>query len=183
MDISRTAIKTLKNDGLIVMAADTLYGILGRAHPKKAVQKIYSLKGRDSDKPFIILISKLSDLRAFGIALSDTQELFLKNVWPGKVSVILPCPGKKFSYLHRGTESLAFRLIGPRYRTLHSILKATGPLVAPSANPQGLPPAETAAEAKRYFGTAIDAYLAGPRRRGKPSRIVSLLGPEARIIR
>ncbi len=63
----------------------------------------------------------------------------------------------------------------PADKALHTFLKKTGPLVAPSANLQGVPPAETIAQAKKYFGNTVDFYLAGGRKKGKPSKIISLV--------
>ena len=50
---------TVKNDvksKIIVLPTDTLYGICTSAFNNKSVEKIYDIKGRDENKPFIILI-------------------------------------------------------------------------------------------------------------------------------
>jgi len=83
----------------------------------------------------IILIASQNDLNKFEIELADWQKKILQKVWPGKVSLVLPCPSLKFSYLHRGQKTLAFRL--PKDKKLIQLLKITGPLVAPSANKEG----------------------------------------------
>lgn len=171
----------LKKGGVGVLATDTLYGIVASAFSKSAVERIYRLKGRDENKPFIILISSSLDLKKFGVSLSREQKTFLESVWPGPVSVILSVPEKKFEYLHRGTKSLAFRL--PKNKKLQELLKKTGPLVAPSANPQGQTPAKNIFIAKKYFGDSIDFYVAGGSREGKPSAVVSLTGPKIMVVR
>ncbi len=174
-------IKLLKKDGIGVLATDTLYGVVGSALSKKAVRRVYEAKGRDDKKPLIILIASLNDLKKFSVRLSANQKHFLENAWPGPVSVILQCKPKKFEYLHRGTESLAFRM--PKKKKLAELLKKTGPLVAPSANPQGLNPAKTIAEAKKYFGDTVDFYVAEGTKEGKASTIVSLLADIPVVIR
>ena len=171
--------KFLKEGKISVMPTDTLYGICTSAFSKKSVRKIYQIKGRDDHKPFIILISSILDLKKFGIKLTKDQKSFLDNVWPNSVSVILPVPQKRFEYLHRGTKSLAFRL--PKKKSLELFIKKTGPLVAPSANPQGLTPATTITEAKEYFGEKIDLYVSDGKIKGKPSIIVSLLENKLKI--
>jgi len=173
--------RILKNNGIGIVPTDTLYGIVGSAFSKKAVERIYTVKGRTATKPFIILISSLGDIKDFSIALSAEQKKFLNSVWPGKVSVIIPCPIKKFEYLHRGTQSLAFRL--PRKKTLIGLLKKTGPLVAPSANREGEAPAQNVSEAKKYFSDAVDFYSAGGTKKGKPSKIVSLVSGIPEVVR
>ena len=174
-------VKILKNDGVGIIPTDTLYGIVGSALSKKAVKRIYALKGRDENKPFIVLISSINDLKKFDVVLTTEQKKFLNAVWPGKVSVVLSVPQKKFEYLHRGTKSLAFRL--PKPEALRAFIKKTGPLVAPSANPQGETPSATVTEAMDYFCTEVDFYVPGPKKAGKPSRLISLLGEKPSILR
>lgn len=171
----------LQKNKIIIYPTDTLYGILGKALSKRTVERIYKVKGRDENKPFIILISSISNLNNFSIKLSDRQQKFLEKVWPGPVSVILPCTSKKFSYLHRDTKSLAFRM--PKDKELLKLLNITGPLVAPSANPQGLEPAQNTKEAKKYFGKKVDGYYGTKKKAGKPSTIISLVGVKPKIIR
>lgn len=174
-------VSIIKKGGIGVIATDTLYGVVGSAFLPEAVERIYDVKGRDENKPFIVLVSSIVDLKKFGIKLTEKHRVFLKNVWPGKVSVILPCTSKKFEYLHRGTKSLAFRM--PDKKDLIELLKKTGPLVAPSANPQGMPPATTATGAKNYFKKSVDFYVSEGRKEGEPSVIISLVKKEPEIIR
>lgn len=149
-------IKILKNGGKGVLATDTIYGLVGSALSKKTVSRIYKLRKRDAKKPMIILIGSLNDLKLFGVKINGKLRKFLNKLWPGKISIILPCPNKKFSYLHMGTKSLAFRL--PAKKDLIKLLRQTGPLVAPSANISGLPASTSIKEAKKNFGNKIDFY-------------------------
>lgn len=152
-------IKHLKSGGIAVMPTDTIYGLVGQALNTETVKQIYKIRKRSPDKPLIILISSLNDLKKFGIKLGDFEKEFLNQYWPGAVSVILPCVSTKFKYLHRGTKTLAFRL--PKNKAVLEILKKTGPLVAPSANPESLPPANNLTEAKNYFGDKVEYYGKG----------------------
>lgn len=153
----KEVIKILKKGGIGVLPTDTLYGLVGSAFSPKAVARIYKVRKRNLKNPLIVLISGFSDFGKFDIKLSKRIILFLKKIWPGPVSVILPCPSEKFFYLHRGTRTLALRL--PATRWLRAFLKKTGPLVAPSANIEGRPPALTIGQAKKYFGNKIDFYF------------------------
>ena len=164
-----------------IIPTDTIYGLVGQALDKKIVERIYAAKGRRPDKPFIILIYSIKELSLFGVKLSSAETKIIEKYWPGKVSIILPCPAKKFEYLHRGTKSLAFRL--PRKKSLLTILKKTGPLVAPSANPEGQAPAKNITEAKKYFGDKVDLYIAGAKLAGKASKIIKLIDSKIEIIR
>lgn len=177
----KNPVTILKNGGIGVLPTDTLYGIVGQALNKKTVERIYTVKGRTPTKPLIILISSISDLKKFSVSITVQQGIVLAKVWPGKVSVILQCSNKKFEYLHRGTKSLAFRF--PKNKKLLEILKKTGPLVAPSANPEGKEPAETISQSKKYFDTEVDFYISGGRKKGNPSTLVSLIEKTPKVLR
>lgn len=167
-------IEILKNDGVGVIPTDTLYGIVGKAESKKAVAKIYKIKTRDTSKPFIVLITSYKDLDIFDIKVEKWQEKFLRKFWPGKVSVILPCLSKKLRYLHRGTKSIAFRMISKRNKNLFNLINKVGPLVAPSANIEGGKPAETIVEVKNYFRNKVALYIDDGRKNAEPSTLVKL---------
>lgn len=164
------------------MPTDTIYGIVGSALNARAVRRIYRVRRRNARKPLIVLIGRTEDLDAFGVKLGPRERELLGHWWPGKVSVILPVRSNRFSYLHRGTRKLAFRL--PRSVWLRNLLKKTGPLVAPSANPEGESPARTIGEAKRYFGERADFYQsAGRVLASLPSTLIEMRGASYVILR
>lgn len=173
--------KVLTSGGVAVIPTDTIYGIVGSAFRKNTVERIYDLRRRDKKKPFILLISSLRDLALFGISPSPKTIKFLKGAWPGRVSVALHVPRRKWEYLHRGTEYIAFRL--PAKKDLRELLKKTGPLVAPSANIEGKPPAENIKDAKKYFGDKVDLYVDEGGIVRKPSTLIKILRGKEVVLR
>ncbi len=173
----------LKKEGVVILPTDTLYGIIGSASSKKAVERIYKTKGRNDNKPFIVLINSYKQLEIFEIKIDGEQAKIFSKFWPGKVSVILPCKLSKFKYIHRGMNSIAFRMIGPKNKNLFNLINKVGPLVAPSANPESEKPAENITEAKKYFGNEIDLYISSGTRKSKPSKIIKYENGEYLILR
>ena len=192
-------IEMLKNNGVVVMPTDTIYGIVGRALNSATVNRIYEIRKRASNKPCIILIGDINELEKFSIHLSEKQKKVTKEYWPGRlgqkhafsqfpasqrqhskkyvsasrpVSIIFSCESEEFKYLHRGTKTLAFRL--PAQEELRKLLIKTGPLIAPSANLEGLLSTRNITEAKNYFGQAVDLYIDGGKLKGKPSKLIKL---------
>jgi L-threonylcarbamoyladenylate synthase len=153
----------IKQGEIGVIPTDTIYGIVCSAFNENSVEKLYKIRKRNKDKPMIILIGSVNDLKLFNI------DAIVKN-WPEKTSIVFDC--NDFEYLHRGKRSLAFRL--PHYKDLIDILKISGPIVAPSANIEGGKPAENIKEAKSYFGDKIDFYLDVGTIKSKPSKIIYL---------
>src|SRR3989344_3782664 len=171
----------LRSGGIVVMPTDTIYGLVGQALKPKTVARIYKVRRRSPDKPCIILIGGIEDLKKFGIAVNSSTRKLINSFWPGKVSIVLPCMSKRFTYLHRGTETLAFRLPKPLW--LRRLLKQTGPLVAPSANLEGKEPATTVREAQKYFRNRVDAYVDGGTFAAKPSTLIAIQDGVVEILR
>ncbi len=151
-------VQLLKAGKVGVIPTDTIYGIVGSALNPKTVERIYKLRKRSIDKPFIILISQLSDLKKFEIQITEKQREFLENHWPNPISVVV--------------SGMAFRI--PKDLWLRRLLDQIGPLVAPSANFEGEKPAETISEAKKYFGDNVDFYVDGGVIKSQPSTLIRL---------
>ncbi|MFA6353661.1 MAG: L-threonylcarbamoyladenylate synthase [Candidatus Paceibacterota bacterium] len=168
---NKKLVETLEKGGVVVMPTDTIYGIAGKAQDLITVEHIYALRKRSPNKPCIILIGDINELDKFSITLSEEQKNVIKN-FSLPTSFILDCPLEEFAYLHRGTKTLAFRI--PLNEDLRKLLIQTGPLVAPSANPEGLSPAKSIIEAKKYFGDSVDLYIDGGNITNKASKILKL---------
>lgn len=191
MEIAKIT-ETLKAGGIGVLPTDTIFGLVGSALNEETVERIYRVRERRPDKPLIVLISSLADLSLFGLKPDPDTVAILKKYWPGKVSIILPLPRhnavkaglpplKKFHYLHRGTNAIAFRL--PAKKSLIEILKQTGPLVAPSANPEGKLPASSVKLARIYFGGKVDFYHGRGEIFAAPSALIEIIGKKIIIKR
>lgn len=164
-----------------VVPTDTLYGLVASVSDRDAVERVYRVRGRDAGKPCIVLLPDVSDLGRFGVDPDDASRDRLARIWPGKVSVVFPCRDPRWEHVHRGTGTIAFRV--PAEKDLHMFLAAAGPVIAPSANPSGDPPAETAEEAEAYFHDNIDFLVDGGRVAGEPSTVALIEDGKWRVLR
>ncbi len=186
MYLMNDVVSVIKENGIVVMKTDTLYGLIASAFRPEVVARLYMIKNRISEKPFIILIESINDLKKFGIVVPKHVLSVIKRYWPGPTSIIFQLPQgelENFFYLHRGVGSLAFRI--PQEEYICDILRETGPLVAPSANPEGKPVAQNILEAKKYFSWAVDYYKDdGSCEHNKASTIIKILpNGEVEIVR
>ncbi len=154
-DFNETIIRLLRGGAIGVLRTDTLYGIVARAGDERAVEHIYAVKQRTPSKSPIVLIASTSQLLD---TYDDTTLHRLNELWPGKNSVILPSTAAP-TWIVRDNASVAYRI--PDNKELRRLLLETGPLIAPSANPEGDPPAMSIEEAKNYFGNNVDFYVDG----------------------
>jgi L-threonylcarbamoyladenylate synthase len=150
-------IEILKRGGVGVIPTDTVYGLVCSAFDEEAILRMFEIKGRDENKPPVVLIGDKKDLEKFGAEISEKAKILMTKFWPGPVSIILPIK-KDLAYLDKGL-GLAIRL--PDDEKLRNILKQTGPLATTSANPAGKPPAKNGEEAKKYFKNKVDFYENG----------------------
>lgn len=153
--LDKDVIDILTSGGVVVARTDTIYGILAKANDDQAVERVYALKKRDQNKSPIVLISGRDML--FDETSNDIDRL-LDEAWPGPVSVILPS-SKAPRWLSRDNHSVAYRL--PADDRMSMLIEKVGPLVALSANIEGMTPAKTIEDAFEYFGDKVDAYVDG----------------------
>ncbi len=173
--------RALRKGAVGILPTDTLYGLVASALLPDAVRRAYKVRKRSPRKPSIILAHSLAGIRLFGVRVSVRERRVLEKIWPGRVSVILHCSDKKYRHLHRGGTTLAFRV--PASKALRNFLLVSGPLIAPSANPEGKKPAYSIREAERYFGNRVDFYCDKGVLRGKPSTLISIREGKTVVLR
>lgn len=149
-NIRQELISVLMHGGIAVIRTDTIYGIVARANDEAAVERVFAAKGRNPDKSCIVLVA--DPKQAYG----DLGAVKYDASRP--TSILIDAPQAP-TWLLRANNLLAHRV--PNIPWLREVISETGPLIAPSANPEGMPPASTIEEAEAYFGDAVDLYVDG----------------------
>ncbi|MEI0799367.1 L-threonylcarbamoyladenylate synthase [Brachyspira intermedia] len=125
-------IKVINDGGIAVSPTDTVYGMLADAFNTDAINRIYTIKDREKNKPLLILSKDLESVKKF--SNKEVPDIIKKNI-PGELTFIVPLLEElknRFTYLK---DTVALRIPNDKYMQL--ILKGTNSLVAPSANPSG----------------------------------------------
>lgn len=148
-------IDLLRSGGIAVLRTDTLYGLVASADNEQAVERVYQTKGRDANKSCIVLLDDMGSAYGRGDELGTDAHRYRSDV---PTSFLINGIGAP-KWLLRENNELAYRV--PQSLGFRQFLARTGPLIAPSANPQGMPPARTVEEARAYFGQAVDMYVDG----------------------
>lgn len=170
----------LKNGAIGVLPTETIYGIGTSAFASESVEQIFVLKKRPAHKPFAVLVAEPSDLLQFGISSADFARA--SEYWPGPNTVILPSSDQKWSYLHRDSGGLSFRV--PADPAFREFLRATGPLATTSANLAGEPTITNPQQAYAIFSDVVAVYMQpNPLSTGHPSNVIDLSGPSPVTIR
>lgn len=174
-----TVIKLLCSGAIGFMPSDTIYGLSCRALDQASVEKIYELKQRDANKPFVILLSSPDQALSLGVTTAELEPV--SKFWPAPLTAICKTQGSAPEFLHRGTHNLAVRV--PDNESLKRLLAKTGPLVSTSANIQAQKPIDNVDEAMKVFGDKLDFYVDRGRLSGKASTIIKLQNGKVEIVR
>lgn len=169
--------------GVIAFRTDTFYGLGADPFNAGAVQKVKDLKGREGNKPILVLISDVEQLGRLIENRSAAFDELAKLFWPGALTIIGEGTGQLPSELTAGTKSVGVRL--PDDERVRAIVRACGgALTATSANRSGEPAARSAAEALKYFGESIDLIVdGGATKTDRPSTVVDTTSDEVSLVR
>lgn len=174
------AVTELRSGRLVVIPTDTVYGLAALpAHPG-AIEALFRLKGRPTDKALPVLGADTEALRAVA-QMDDAAARVAAAFWPGPVTLVLPRAAGFDHYLGDVDESsIAVRV--PASSLARSLLEVVGPVAVTSANRSGRVPANTIDEARTALGDAVAVYLDDGPGGGSPSTVVSLM-KEPRVLR
>lgn len=167
--------RTLRNDGVIAFPTDTVWGIGCLVSKEKAVEKIYSLKGRDRSKPLILLGASLEFLLPYIQPISWQVKEFAQRYFPGALTIIVPKSGKTPSYVTSGYNTVGIRV--PEHPVLLEALERvvdTHVLATTSANISGQPALCNRQDVEKQLGDSVDYIMDdyGFPARGKESTVI-----------
>jgi len=169
--------------GVIAFRTDTFYGLGGDPFNQQAVQRVKALKGREENKPILIVLSDPEHLDRFIIQPSSAFKLLVEIFWPGALTIIGRAVADLPFEITAGSETVGVRL--PGNNQVRALVRSCGgALTAPSANLSGQTPAKSAKDVERYFADEIDLILdSGPARTDQPSTVVDATGERVTLVR
>lgn len=168
---SEDAIHLLKTGNVVAIPTETVYGLAASLSQPPAIEQIFTLKGRPSHNPLIIHVADESQLKPFVKEYPPGFSQLAKAFWPGPMTLILPIqPHVIPSIVTAGLSTAGFRI--PNLDLTLHIIKATGPLVMPSANLSGRPSATSAAHVEEDFGRDFPVLDGGSCQKGLESTIL-----------
>jgi L-threonylcarbamoyladenylate synthase len=137
------AASLLKENEVVAFPTETVYGLGANALSDQAVLKIFEAKGRPSDNPLIVHISKLEQLKNLVDNVPEAARKLMDAFWPGPLTLVLPKKEGVSQYVTAGLETLAVRM--PDHAVARALMEVSElPLAAPSANLSGKPSPTTA---------------------------------------
>jgi L-threonylcarbamoyladenylate synthase len=179
----QTAADIVSRGGIIAFRTDTFYGLGADPFNQDAVRTIKQLKGREDNKPILIVISDYDFLDRFINTISPAFQLLAKQLWPGPLTLIGKARPDLPPEITAGTNTVGVRL--PNDERVRLLVRACGgALTATSANPSQAAPATSAFQVREYFRDAIDLIIDdGEAQTDRPSTVVDVSQDEPKLIR
>lgn len=170
------AIALLKNDRVIAIPTETVYGLAGNALNPFVVNKIYEIKNRPLNNPLIIHLPDTTQLYKYVKDISAIAEKLAAHFWPGPLTLLLSKNDIIPDIVTAGLPNVAVRI--PSHPLAVQLLrKLPFPLAAPSANPFGYISPTSAEDVKKMLFGKIPYILdGGPCTKGIESTIVGFDG-------
>jgi L-threonylcarbamoyladenylate synthase len=182
-DLLAGILPELRRGGVVLLPADTIYGLSCRWDSQRARERIQALKGPGRLSLFVALVSSADMAFHYAEPPAEAGARILQEQWPGPVTAILRARCDRVPEVCLGPDgTVAFRW--PRHPFLQELVRDLGvPLVSTSANRTGEPHATSAEEAWEIFGAGIDLYVDAGILDGPPSTLVDLTLEQPRLMR
>jgi len=175
------ALQILKDGGVISVPTDTVYGIVCEVFNPSAIERIYAIKGRESNKALPILIGDIKQLDIIAMPLNFRAQKLAQHFWPGALTLIVPCQS---NLPHQLSPHPTIGVRVPDHAWLRNFLLKSGPLASTSANLSGKQEAHSALEVAEQLAGNVDLIMdGGTSSQSIPSTIVDCSGPDIKILR
>lgn len=175
----------LRQGGFVAAPTETVYGF-GCTPSEPALGDLLRLKGRGTDKPFLLLIPGADAVGE--LTWTESAMTLARAFWPGALTLILRDPAGIFPPGVRSPEGGVAVRVSPHPLAMALVEALGGPIVSTSANLPGGPPALSAEGALQVareleMGGRIWILDGGHLEPSEPSTLVDCMGPEPAVLR
>jgi len=172
---------------VVAFRTDTFYGLGVDPFNAAAVARLREVKGREDNKPILLLISDAAQVERLIASCSDQFKTAARELWPGPLTIIGEAVSTLPEEITAGTGTVGVRL--PADESVRQFVRECGGvLTATSANPAGREPARSAREVASYFTPqfkdGVDLIVDGGEvTAAEPSTVLDVLTSPPRIVR
>ena len=170
----------LKNDGVISVPTDTVYGVCARINSVKAYHKLMEVKMRPVTKLLPVMCADEDQIKSIAV-VDENAEKLIRAFMPGPITLILNKRPEVPAYINNGQATIAIRMATSK-AIEELIKKVESPIFMSSANQSGKPPSTTLDEIEKTC-PLLDAMMEGNVLFGKGSTIVDCTSEKIQILR
>jgi L-threonylcarbamoyladenylate synthase len=179
----KRAAELLRAGEVVALPTETVYGLAANAFDAKAVEKIFTIKGRPANNPIIVHVADYEMAKRCVSDWPDTAEKLARAFWPGPLTMVLPRSKEINDLITAGGSTVGVRW--PSHPFIQAVIRECGfPLAAPSANPSnGISPTN-ASHVWNSMAAKIPLIVDGGQSQvGIESTVIGLCAEPIRILR
>ncbi len=170
----------LKNDGIVAVPTDTVYGLCAHIASEKAKENLIKIKNRPENNAFPVMCANLKQIKSIA-KVDEKSEKIINAFMPGPITILLEKRIVIPEYVNNGLRLIAVRMATSK--TLEDLIEKVGsPIFMTSANLSGEPVCKSIEEIQEKFQN-LDGVLEGKVSFGQASTIVDCTSDEINIIR
>ncbi|WP_035218770.1 L-threonylcarbamoyladenylate synthase [Desulfatibacillum aliphaticivorans] len=132
------AVRILKEGGVVVFPTTGLYGLAAKASDPQAVAEVFRIKGRPDDKPLLILVDSIDQVKPLVREVPESGRLLMEKLWPGGITLVFCASDLLPPSLLGGKKKIGIRMAA--HPVARALVKGLGePITGTSANLSGEP--------------------------------------------
>jgi L-threonylcarbamoyladenylate synthase len=167
------ASQLIKNDDLVVIPTETVYGLAASIYSETAIKKIFKIKERPFFDPLIVHVSSVEMAKELTTNWDETCNVLAEKFWPGALTIVIPKSDKIIDLITSGLPDVGLRCPDNKL-TLKLIEQLNTPLAAPSANKFTKTSPTLASHVKDEFGDSVFILDDGPCSLGIESTVIGI---------
>jgi L-threonylcarbamoyladenylate synthase len=181
-DVIEQAASVMEAGGVVLVPTDTVYGLAALPRRKRAIGRIYRMKGRPEGIPLAVIVARVGDIWPLARDLSPKAERIIRERLPGPLTVVVRRSLSAPANVAPDRDTIAVRV--PEDAISTALAARVGPYAATSANLAGEPPAGKIEDvAESLMGKTDLALDAGPCPTGRSSAVVDITGEIPVVLR
>ncbi len=173
----------IKRGGVIAFPTRCLYGLGADAFNADAVERVFEIKRRPSQKPILILIERRRQLNRLVSHVSSAATRIMDHFWPGGVTLVFEAGKDVPHQLTAGSGNIGIRIPGHPVAT--ALVRSVGTaLTGTSANISNEPGCRRIDDLNPALAQQLDAVVdAGRLKGGTGSTVVDVTADMPRVLR
>ena len=176
----RRAVEALEAGEIIAYPSDTSYGLGCDLFNKKAIDRLYQIKGLERSQKLSFVCQDLADVARYAV-MHDRVYRIIKRYLPGPYTFILDATREVPKIIQTPRKAVGIRV--PNHQVALALTRELGrPIISTTASRHGEAPTPDPREIDEMFrglGLVLDVGSGGT----VPSSVVDLTGDEPKVIR
>ncbi|GIW68095.1 MAG: hypothetical protein KatS3mg099_043 [Candidatus Parcubacteria bacterium] len=180
---AQEAARAIARGGVIIYPTDTLWGFGADPRNREAIERVYTIKGREPGKPLLLMVRDIAMAQEVA-HLPRSAVVLARAFWPGGLSLVAPARAGQTLWGIGKNRTVGLRAPNHPFRE-YFFQHFSFPITSTSVNLSGEAPLRDFAEILERFGAQADVLVDDIEHppTGAPSTVVDVSDGRARVVR